>query len=56
MSLWNRIDEGSKPPLEALWKAIPGGLMSYPTSSPEESDVRRSRRRTEGRISSSAGD
>ncbi|MAA85744.1 MAG: lipase [Halieaceae bacterium] len=30
MSLWNRIDEGSKPPLEALWKAIPGGLNVIP--------------------------
>ena len=30
MSLWNRIDEGSKPPLEALWKAIPGGFNVIP--------------------------
>ena len=28
MSLWHRIDAESKPPLEALWKALPGGLNS----------------------------
>ncbi len=26
MSLWDRIDEESKSPLEGLWKALPGGL------------------------------
>ena len=30
MSLWNRIDAGSKPPLEALWEAVPGGLNAIP--------------------------
>jgi acetyl esterase/lipase len=30
MSLWNRIDPESKPPLEALWEALPGGLNGIP--------------------------
>ena len=30
MSLWNRIDEESKGPLEALWEALPGGLNGIP--------------------------
>ena len=28
MSLWDRIDAESKPPLEALWEAMPGGFNS----------------------------
>lgn len=28
MSLWDRIDAESKPPLEALWAAMPGGFNS----------------------------
>ena len=30
MSLWDRIDEESKGPLEALWEALPGGLNGIP--------------------------
>lgn len=30
MSLWDRIDAESKPPLEALWEAMPGGFNSIP--------------------------
>ena len=30
MTLWDRIDEESKPPLEALWQALPGGLNGIP--------------------------
>ena len=30
MSLWDRIDEESKGPLEALWEALPGGLSGIP--------------------------
>ena len=30
MSLWDRIDTESRPPLEALWEALPGGLNVIP--------------------------
>ena len=30
MSLWDRIDEESKPALEILWGALPGGLNGIP--------------------------
>jgi acetyl esterase/lipase len=30
MSLWDRIDAESRPPLEALWEALPGGLNGIP--------------------------
>jgi len=30
MSLWDRIDAESRPPLEALWEAHPGGLNGIP--------------------------
>jgi len=30
MSLWDRIDEESKGPLEALWEELPGGLNGIP--------------------------
>ena len=30
MSLWDRIDAESKPPLEALWEAMPGGFNTIP--------------------------
>ena len=30
MSLWDRIDAESKPALDMLWKALPGGLNGVP--------------------------
>ena len=30
MSLWDRIDTESRPPLEALWEALPGGFNVIP--------------------------
>ena len=30
MSLWDRIDAESKPALDILWEALPGGLNGIP--------------------------